>query len=192
MGITEQIFHAPFDVSSCQDISYVVFVPILSATMYVDCCRTGKYKRYLLRESFRQNGRVKHRTIANLSGCSPEEIRAIQLALCHKEQLGKLLESSVVVELQQGNFWWERCGSSISWPDNWESRRPSGIAGKGNWPYGVHNDVSSTYLEGVEGKVGVYLSARSAGAAGATGARVDAPQLGSISSGLYRTGELCT
>ena len=71
--------------------------------MYVDCCQTkGKYKRYLLRESFRQDGRVKHRTIANLSGCSPEEIRAIQLALSHKEQLEKLLESSVVVELQQG------------------------------------------------------------------------------------------
>ena len=71
--------------------------------MYVDCCRTkGKYKRYLLRESFRQNGQVKHRTIANLSGCSPEEIRAIQLALSHKEQLEELLQSNTVVELQQG------------------------------------------------------------------------------------------
>ena len=71
--------------------------------MYVDCCRThGKYKRYLLRESFRQNGQVKHRTIANLSGCSPEEIRAIQLALSHKEQLEELLESNAAVELQQG------------------------------------------------------------------------------------------
>jgi transposase len=71
--------------------------------MYVDYCRTqGKYKRYLLRESFRQNGHVKHRTIANLSGCSPEEIRAIQLALSHKEQLEELLESNAAVELQQG------------------------------------------------------------------------------------------
>ena len=71
--------------------------------MYVDCCRTkGKYKRYLLRESFRQNGQVKHRTIANLSGCSPEEIRAIQLALSHKEQLEEMLQSSTVVELKQG------------------------------------------------------------------------------------------
>ena len=71
--------------------------------MYVDCCRTkGKYKRYLLRESFRQNGRVKHRTIANLSGCSPEEIRAIQLALSHKEHLEKLITSNEGVELQQG------------------------------------------------------------------------------------------
>jgi len=71
--------------------------------MYVDCCRTkGKYKRYLLRESFRQNGQVKHRTIANLSGCSPEEIRAIQLALSHKEQLEEMLQSNTGVELQQG------------------------------------------------------------------------------------------
>ena len=69
----------------------------------MDSCQTkGKYKRYLLRESFRQNGQVKHRTIANLSGCSPEEIRAIQLALSHKEQLEELLKSSAGVELQQG------------------------------------------------------------------------------------------
>ena len=52
--------------------------------------------------AFAQNGRVKHRTIANLSGCSPEEIRAIQLALSHKEHLEKLITSNEGVELQQG------------------------------------------------------------------------------------------
>jgi hypothetical protein len=48
--------------------------------MYVDVShiRQGDktYTRYLLRESFRDNGKVKHRTIANLSSCSAAEIEA--------------------------------------------------------------------------------------------------------------------
>jgi transposase len=48
------------------------------------------YTRVLLRESFRHQGKVKHRTIANLSRCSPEEIAAIKLALQNKHSLGKL------------------------------------------------------------------------------------------------------
>jgi hypothetical protein len=44
--------------------------------MYLDRSQTtanGKtYRRVLLRQSFRQNGKVKHRTIANLSACSQE------------------------------------------------------------------------------------------------------------------------
>ena len=43
--------------------------------MYVDVSTSqGKYKRYLLRENYRENGKIKHRTIANLSKCSEEEI----------------------------------------------------------------------------------------------------------------------
>jgi len=61
------------------------------ATMYVDVShiRQGDktYTRYLLRESFRDNGKVKHRTIANLSSCSAAEIEAIRLALRHKDNL---------------------------------------------------------------------------------------------------------
>ena len=48
--------------------------------MYVDTSRRKTYTRYLLRDSFRENGRVKHRTIASLSSCSQEEIAAIKLA----------------------------------------------------------------------------------------------------------------
>ena len=61
--------------------------------MYVDSCKTGKYTRHLLRESFRENGKVRHRTIANLSKCSEEEIRAIKLAMKHKDQLESLLSA---------------------------------------------------------------------------------------------------
>jgi hypothetical protein len=56
--------------------------------VYVDISslrRNGKtYTRYLLRECYREAGKVKHRTIASLSRCSPEEIEAIRLALRHK------------------------------------------------------------------------------------------------------------
>ena len=62
--------------------------------MYVDISsvRQGDkiYTRYLLRESFRENGKVRHRTIANLSGCSAAEIEAIRLALRHKDNLSAL------------------------------------------------------------------------------------------------------
>lgn len=64
------------------------------ATIYLDRSKTtlhGKtYHRVLLRQSFRQDGKVKHRTIANLSDCSPEELQAIELALKHKHDLDSL------------------------------------------------------------------------------------------------------
>ncbi|MBM4332913.1 MAG: IS1634 family transposase [Deltaproteobacteria bacterium] len=62
--------------------------------MYVDTSSStqhGKtYYRYLLRESYRESGKVKHRTLANLSHCSNEEIAAIKLALKHKDNLSAL------------------------------------------------------------------------------------------------------
>ena len=51
------------------------------------------YCRILLRQSYRLNGKVKHRTAANLSSCSEEEIRAIELALKHKKDLDSLKAS---------------------------------------------------------------------------------------------------
>lgn len=77
-------------------------IPIIVATMYVDQSTSGKYKRFLLRESYRHNGKVKHRTIANLSACSPEEIEAIRLALRHKDDLTALVSLSEQVRLRQG------------------------------------------------------------------------------------------
>ena len=48
------------------------------------------YTRHLLRESYREDGKVKHRTIANLSHCTAEEVAAIRLALKHKASLQNL------------------------------------------------------------------------------------------------------
>ena len=70
--------------------------------MYVDVSQVrqgGKtYTRYLLRQSYRDNGKVKHRTIANLSSCSPAEIEAIRLALRHKDNLGALTPATLTIK----------------------------------------------------------------------------------------------
>jgi hypothetical protein len=74
--------------------------------MYVDVSslrRNGKtYTRYLLRECYREEGKVKHRTIASLSRCSAEEIEAIRLALRHKQELAALGTLKDSVQLHQG------------------------------------------------------------------------------------------
>src|SRR6202023_174780 len=66
--------------------------------MYLDTCkvRSGNkvYTRVLLRESYREHGKVKHRTIANLSKCSDQEIAAIKLALQHKHDLAAFRDNA--------------------------------------------------------------------------------------------------
>lgn len=67
---------------------------MIVVTMFIDDStykRGGKtYRRVLLRNSFRVNGIVKHKTIANLSSCSDEEIAAMKLALKNKNDLKTL------------------------------------------------------------------------------------------------------
>lgn len=62
--------------------------------MYVDTTTSKRgdkvYVRHLLRTSFRENGKVKHKTLLNLSSCSQDEINAIKLALKHKKKLSSL------------------------------------------------------------------------------------------------------
>jgi transposase len=74
--------------------------------MFVDSCTYtvhGKqYTRHLLRESYREHGKVTHRTIANLSHASHEEIQAIKLALKHKQNLQELGNINEDVVVQQG------------------------------------------------------------------------------------------
>ena len=74
--------------------------------MYVDTShiiRGGKtYTRHLLRESYRANGKVLHRTIANVSHCAEAEIEAMRLALRHKEALEHLGTIQDTITLKQG------------------------------------------------------------------------------------------
>ncbi len=72
-------------------------------TVHVDKSKSGKYVRYLLRSSFRVDGKVKHRTVANISHCSPQEIDAIKLALQHKGDLTSLVSLREDVTLLQGS-----------------------------------------------------------------------------------------
>ncbi len=59
--------------------------------MYVDDCkykRSGKsYRRVLLRDNVKINGKHKLDTIANISNCSDEEIEAIKIALKYKKNI---------------------------------------------------------------------------------------------------------
>ncbi|MCF6147526.1 MAG: hypothetical protein E3K37_02585 [Candidatus Kuenenia sp.] len=66
--------------------------------------KSGKkiYRSILLRESYREEGKVKKRTIANLSNCTPQEIAAIKLALAHKDDLSAIGGLSESVELHEG------------------------------------------------------------------------------------------
>jgi len=66
--------------------------------------KTGKkiYRSILLRESYRENRKVKKRTIANLCHCTAEEIAAIKLTLRHKEDLTVLGSLKESIELQEG------------------------------------------------------------------------------------------
>ena len=60
------------------------------------------YRSTLLRESYRENGKVKKRTVANISHCTPGEIAAIKLALKHKDDLSSLGSLKESVALQEG------------------------------------------------------------------------------------------
>jgi len=81
--------------------------------MYVDTAtikiKSGKtYLRHLLRTSYREGGKVKHKTILNLSSCTEDEIAAIKLALKHKGNLQELtsIESLTVQQgLSVGAVW---------------------------------------------------------------------------------------
>lgn len=70
---------------------------------------SGKtYHTVLLRESYREGKKVKKRTVANLSRCSPEEIAAIELALRHKAKLsdlGSITDAQITEGLSIGSTW---------------------------------------------------------------------------------------
>jgi hypothetical protein len=74
-------------------------------TMHIDTSyslQNGKtYIRHLMRDSYRENGKVKHRTIANLSHCTEQEIAALKLALKYKGNL-TVLGSIDEIEMKEG------------------------------------------------------------------------------------------
>ena len=81
--------------------------------MYIDdstYTRNGKtYRRVLLRNSYRENGKVRHETLANLSACSEAEIEAIKVGFKNKTHLDTLKATGQPVQsvqgLQVGGVW---------------------------------------------------------------------------------------
>ncbi len=73
---------------------------------YVDTARKKKngkvYARHLLRRAYREGGKIKRETIANISSCTPEEIAAIKLALKYKHDLSALCSIEETVSLGLG------------------------------------------------------------------------------------------
>src|SRR5688500_18123989 len=82
--------------------------------MYIDTAKSTRggrtYIRHLRRDSYRADGKVKHRTIANLGDGSEAEIAAMKLALKHKGCLS-ILSSTNDVHLEQG----KRFGAVWQW-----------------------------------------------------------------------------
>ena len=74
--------------------------------MFVESSSTtirGKtYTRHLLRRSYREDGKIKHETLGNVSRGTPEEIEAIRLALKHKGRLAQVLEARPAWRTRQG------------------------------------------------------------------------------------------
>jgi transposase len=60
------------------------------------------YQRVLLRESYRENGKVKKRTITNLGNCSQKEIDALKLAFKYKDDLKEIGSTDESITVTQG------------------------------------------------------------------------------------------
>lgn len=81
--------------------SYII---VMYITEVLTKTKKGKtsHRCTLLRESYREEGKVKNRTIANLTHCNPKEVAAMRLALKHKDDLTVLKSLKDDVELNQG------------------------------------------------------------------------------------------
>ena len=90
---------AVFSIDYWRSVLYYVDMHVARARWPSSNGKT--YESIYLRESFRQDGKVKKRDIANLTHCDPAEIAAIELALKHKGDLAALA-SLDGVQLQEG------------------------------------------------------------------------------------------
>jgi len=139
--------------------------------------QNGKvYYAILLRESYREGGKVKSRTIANLTGARPEEIEAMRYALAHKNELVKLAAARVIdqgsrlsaVRLARTHAACDVLGIDAGFCEDdlyanlgWLAGHQGEIEKRlfearrgGRKPELFLYDVTSSYLEGTENKLG--------------------------------------
>ena len=83
-----------------------MFSHLIVVTMHIDdqtyTVNRRTYRRTLLRNSYRKNGKVYHDTIASLSKCGDDEIEAIKFALANKKYLAALKVHNKAVKTRQG------------------------------------------------------------------------------------------
>ena len=70
--------------------------------MYIDISKSGKYRRVLLRESYREDGKVKKQTVANISNCSDDSIAILQFALRNADKLPEILSNHYEMDISHG------------------------------------------------------------------------------------------
>ena len=85
-------------------MNYYAYIVVMYITEIKTKTKKGKISHLctLLRESYREEGKVKNRTIANLTHCTDAEKTAIKLALKYKDDLTVLGSLKNSVELEQG------------------------------------------------------------------------------------------
>lgn len=76
--------------------------------MYVSTSKTTKNGKthitHMLRHSYREDGKVKHRNIGCLNLCSPEELESIKFALKNKKHLSKFQDMDKITLTQGKSF----------------------------------------------------------------------------------------
>lgn len=76
--------------------------PAILVVMYVDISKSGRSRRVLLRESYREDGKVKKRTIANISNCSDESVAILQFALRNSDKLPEVISDQAELDISHG------------------------------------------------------------------------------------------
>jgi hypothetical protein len=86
---------------SCFSLAKRTICAIL-VVMYIDISKSGKYRRVLLRESYREDGKVKKQTVANISNCSDDSIAILQFALRNADKLPEILSNHYEMDISHG------------------------------------------------------------------------------------------
>ena len=84
-------------------VGYVWYIDNMYVDESITTSKTGKkYRRALLRTTYwdKELGKVRHKTLLNLSKFPEEEVRALKLALKHKNKLSELMTADEI-KLQQ-------------------------------------------------------------------------------------------
>lgn len=82
----------------------IFYFRVMYITEILTKTKTGKisHRCILLRETYRENGKVKNRTLANLTHCNPQDVAALRLALQRKGTLPGPTAMTDEFELKQG------------------------------------------------------------------------------------------